>query len=59
MSKRSVRKVRHFDPSPSIRERVISGKAVMDGGDEIHLMDAWRANNPRAVPTYREKHSGV
>jgi hypothetical protein len=47
MSKRAVHKVRHYAPAPSIKDRVLSGQSIEDGGDGIHLMDAWHSNVPR------------
>jgi hypothetical protein len=47
MSKRAVRKVRHYAPAPGIKDRVESGKSHEDGGDNIHLMEVWRSNVPR------------
>ena len=57
MSKRSMRKVRHFFPAPAFKDRVLSGKAIEDGGDEISLIDIWRSNNPKHSPSYQEKLS--
>lgn len=50
MSKRAVRKVRHYAPAPTIKERVWAGKDERDGGQGVRLMDFWR----RSVPRYQK-----
>lgn len=56
MSKRSIRKVRHYAPAPSIKDRVVSAKSVETGGDGINLMEIWRGNVPRY---YQEKEAFI
>jgi hypothetical protein len=51
MSKRSVRKVRHYAPAPTFKERVLAGKDERDGGQGVRLMDFWR----RSVPRYQKE----
>lgn len=41
MSKRSIKKVRHYAPAPSIKKRVAAGKAG------VNLIDKWKKNVPR------------
>jgi hypothetical protein len=50
MSKRSVRKIRHYAPAPTFKERVLAGKDERDGGQGVRLMDFWR----RSVSRYQK-----
>lgn len=47
MSKRSVRKVRHYAPAPTVNARVKNNRAVEDGGTGTNLMAEWRQTVPR------------
>lgn len=47
MSKRSVRKVRHYAPTPSVSERARNGRSEETGGLGINMMAIWRSNVPR------------
>lgn len=47
MSKRSVKKVRHYAPAPTIKARVKNNRAIKDGGTETNLMVEWRQSVPR------------
>jgi hypothetical protein len=51
MSKRSVRKVRHYAPAPTVKERVLAGKDERDGGQGVRLMEFWR----RSVSRYQKE----
>jgi len=47
MCKRSVRKVRHYAPAPSVSERAKNNRSVETGGLGINMMEIWRNNVPR------------
>ena len=47
MSKRSVKKVRHYAPAPTVSDRVKNDRSIETGGLGINMMEIWRSHVPR------------
>lgn len=53
MSKRSIKKVRHYAPAPFVSERAQNGRSEETGGLGISMINIWR-NNVSRYPKKKE-----